>query len=111
MKLENQITLGLVLIFVVVQIFAHRYDIRHWFRNLWWGEEKHTHIRVVRYDQGRMGDWQKNLRKSINFLVRQDYKFNQKEKDNLALQLRNITDPWAEEVKKDLKLPFVMSER
>ncbi len=99
------ITSGLILIFVIVQIFAHRYDIRHGFRVLWWGKEKCNHVIRVRYPQHHMGDWQNDLKESIKFLMRQEFQFNRKDKENLSVQLKDIHEPWAEEVKKFLKLP------
>ncbi len=65
-------------IFVVVQIFAYRYDIKHCARRIWYGKEKYQLMKTILYTDVFFGKWDahdvKKFKDAIQKL-RKDYNF------------------------------------
>lgn len=69
--------------------FLYRHDLRHFFLSLWYGKEKYSHIKNVRYTTPMCVEEEK-LKKSIDFLLEKQYKFSYEERKNLLNVLEKI---------------------
>ncbi len=53
----NDFTSALIILFVAVQLYARRYDLRHFFRTVWYGKEKYSLIKTALYSTPFFEKW------------------------------------------------------